>query len=274
MILKSLDLSGGFSVFKNEIMQKIRIGNGRHYESIYKLIGLYGITSEFKDDIISIVHDKNTDCFIRKIALKSLVLSNNPPEFKDYIMQIFGGDRVMERDDSWARGDMALEAIRSIQSDTTLIHELMQICPDSKCYGEFCDEIDRTLIILNNAPATSSGEASSSRTRSPERRQGDRSGEGSSAQGGQLIDQMKRILEEHSQMKERENKLKQEAEQRLQRELARVRREEQQKLQQERDRFQRQLGDAEQERDQARGERDRFQRQLGDAREERDQAQR
>jgi hypothetical protein len=64
-----------------------------------------------------------------------------------------------------------------------------------------------------------------------------------------LIDQMKRILEEHSQMKERENKLKQEA----------------QELQQERDRFQRQLRDAWE-------ERDRFQRQLADAREERDQA--
>jgi hypothetical protein len=93
-------------------------------------------------------------------------------------------------------------------------------------------------------------------SRDSERREGVRSGEGSSAQGGQLIDQMKKILEEHSQMKERENKLKQEA----------------QELRQERDRFQRQLTEAREERDQARQERDRFQRQLTDAREERDQA--
>jgi DNA repair exonuclease SbcCD ATPase subunit len=122
-----------------------------------------------------------------------------------------------------------------------------------------------------------------------------RSGEGSSSQGGQLLDQMKRILEEHSQMEKRENKRKQEAEQRLQRELRaleerirreeqqklhreleaqeeRIRREEQQKLQQERDRFQRQLRDAHQERNQAQQERDQARGQLRDAREERDQA--
>jgi hypothetical protein len=130
------------------------------------------------------------------------------------------------------------------------------------------NEIDCTPNVVNNAPTLSSREASSSRrageSRSPERV---RSGEGSSAQGEQLIDQMKKILEEHSLMRERENKLKQEAEQRLQRELERVRREEQQKLLQERDRFQRQLGDAREERDQARG-------QLREAQQERDQARR
>jgi hypothetical protein len=97
---------------------------------------------------------------------------------------------------------------------------------------------------------------------------------------------MKKILEEHSLMKEREKKLKQEAEQRLRRELRavrqeeqqklrreleaqeeRIRREEQQKFQQERDRFQRQLTDAREERDQARNE-------LRGTRQELDQAQR
>ena len=85
-------------------------------------------------------------------------------------------------------------------------------------------------------------------------------------------------------------KIKQEREQRLQRELERVRREEQQKLQQERNRFQRQLEDAQrnqkllttaqQERDQARGQLREAQQdleqvlgQLTDAQQERDQAQ-
>ena len=45
-----------------------------------------------------------------------------------------------------------------------------------------------------------------SESRSPERV---RSGEGSSAQGGQLLDQMKKILEEHSQMKEQLTKARQ-----------------------------------------------------------------
>jgi hypothetical protein len=131
------------------------------------------------------------------------------------------------------------------------------------------DKIDGTLNILNNTP--SSSEASSSRStresRSPERT---RSGEGSSAQGGQLIDQMKKILEEHSQMKERENKLKQEAEQRLQRELRAVRQEEQQKLRRELEAQEERIRREEQQKFQQ--ERDRFQRQLTDAREERDQA--
>ncbi len=82
-----------------------------------------------------------------------------------------------------------------------------------------------------------------SESRSPTRGQGDRSGEGSSSQEGQLLDQVKKVLDEYPQMKEREKKLKHEVQQ----------------LQQERNRSQEQLSKMQQECNQAQGERDRLQ---------------
>jgi uncharacterized protein (DUF3084 family) len=107
----------------------------------------------------------------------------------------------------------------------------------------------RARVDQRDTSATSSGEGSSSRTRSPEREL--------------TLDQMRKFLDKYSRMEERKNKLKQERDQ-AQTQLT--------KVQQDLNRALEQFTKVQQERDQARGERDRLQRQLGDTREERDQA--
>jgi hypothetical protein len=213
--------------------------------------------------IFGILKDGQIESLVRRGAaegLGTIAAANNDSSIKSELLKILKDGQIGD----WVRRGAA-EGLGTIIK----IRTKQQIENDMRARESRSTERSR-----RDAPATSSSEASSSRTRLPERGQGDRSGEGGSAQEDQLIDQMRKILEERSLMRERENKLKHEAEQRLQRELERVRREEQQKLQQERNRFQRQLGEAQQERNQAREERDQARGQLRDAQQELNQAQR
>jgi hypothetical protein len=181
------------------------------------------------------------------------------------MMQMLSNDQM----DDWVRSGIAkgMGAIQAAHPDQGIIQGMMQMLSNDQM-----DEMVRrgiaegigTIVKTRSNPQIDN-DMRAGESRSPERRQGDRSGEGSSSQGGQLLDQVEKVLDEYSQTKEREKKLKQEV----------------QKLQQEHNRTQEQLAKTQQERDQARGqlreaqqEHNRTQEQLRDAREERDQARR
>jgi hypothetical protein len=164
----------------------------------------------------------------------------------------------MARNGSW-RAKEAIGNILAAHHDEGMVKYIMWIARN----GDRSAQNAMGTIIKIRSKQQIDNDMRARESRLSERGQGDRSGEGSS-QGGQLLDQVRRVLDEYPQMKERENKLKQERDQ-AQTQLTRI--------QQDLNRTLEQFTKAEQERDRAQGERDRFQRQLGDAERERDRLQ-
>ena len=224
-----------------EIMQKARNGDGAAQAAMGTILAIH-----YDERMVQEIMQKARDRYSGAIGAMGTILATHHDE--RMVQEIMQMARNGNFDARYAIGEII--AIRS----RTKINNDMSI-----------RELRSIERLWMDAPATSSGEASSSRTRSPERRL--------------MLDQIQRIPNENSQMEERERKMNQEM-QRIQQEYSRAQ-EQLIKMQQERDqarierdRIQRQLEASQQNLNQAQGERDRFQRQLGEAQQERDQAQR
>jgi predicted nucleic acid-binding Zn-ribbon protein len=163
--------------------------------------------------------------------------------------------------DGWVRRGAAqgLGAIAAAaHEDTAIKAELLEVLQDGGIDGWVRRGAAQGLgaIVEARTKQQVDSDMRARESRSSERRQGDRSGEGSS-QGEQVLDQMRRIVEERDRLQTQLTNAQQELGQ----------------TQTQRDQAQTQLTSAQQEHNQVRGERDRLQTQLRDAQQEHNRAQ-